>query len=171
MAVSAIWDDDGGNKRGALWMLFLNEDGTVEDHQKISSTEGGFYGTLDDDDNFGGTPALLGDLDGDEVPDLAVGAYLDDDGGADRGAVWVLFMAPDLTGVDDAAAASPPAPASRLLASVPNPFNPKTTIHYELARPGDASLLIYDAAGRLVRSFELNGRLAGVKLCRVGWNE
>ena len=40
--------------------------------------------------------ASLGDLDGDGVGDLAVGARLDDDGGnppeADRGAVWVLFL-------------------------------------------------------------------------------
>ncbi len=36
--------------------------------------------------------AALGDLDGDGVSDLAVGAYRDDDGGVDRGAVWVLFL-------------------------------------------------------------------------------
>ncbi len=34
----------------------------------------------------------LGDLDGDGVSDLAVGAFADDDGGLNRGAVWVLFL-------------------------------------------------------------------------------
>ena len=31
-------DDDGGENRGAVWVLFLNTDGTVKSHQKISST-------------------------------------------------------------------------------------------------------------------------------------
>ncbi len=35
----------------------------------------------------------MADSNGDGVGDLAVGAYQDDDGGADRGAIYVLFMA------------------------------------------------------------------------------
>ena len=38
--------------------------GTVLSHQKISDTEGGFTGTLDNVDRFGTSVALLGDLDG-----------------------------------------------------------------------------------------------------------
>ncbi|GAF87706.1 unnamed protein product, partial [marine sediment metagenome] len=34
----------------------------------------------------------LGDLDCDGVTDLAMGSFLDDDGGYDRGAVRVLFL-------------------------------------------------------------------------------
>ena len=63
-------------------------------HQKISDTQGRFTGILDDGDSFGGSVASLGDLDGDGVGDLAVGAPQDDDGGTDRGAVWVLFLRP-----------------------------------------------------------------------------
>jgi hypothetical protein len=66
--------------------------GWVLSHQKISDTEGGFTGILDDDDHFGKSAASLGDLDGDGVGDLAVGAHGDDDGGPARGAVWVLFL-------------------------------------------------------------------------------
>ncbi len=66
--------------------------GQVASFQKISDTEGGFTATLDDLDVFGNGLAVLGDLDGDGVPDLAVGAPLDDDGGGDRGAVYVLFL-------------------------------------------------------------------------------
>lgn len=36
--------------------------------------------------------ATLGDLDLDGVVDMAVGAPGDDDGGSDRGAVWVLLL-------------------------------------------------------------------------------
>jgi hypothetical protein len=70
--------------------------GTVLSQQKISETEGGFTGILDDIDFFGYSVAPLGDLDGDGVVDLAVGARGDDDGGtppnANHGAVWVLFL-------------------------------------------------------------------------------
>ncbi len=66
--------------------------GTVKAHQKISDLQGGFTGILDNEDRFGVSVANLGDLDGDGVMDLAVGAPLDDDGGNDRGAVWILFL-------------------------------------------------------------------------------
>ena len=70
----------------------MNANGTVKSHQKISDTKGNFTGTLADMDNFGYSVASIGDLNGDNVPDLAVSAHNDDDGGSDRGAVWILFM-------------------------------------------------------------------------------
>jgi len=91
LAVGAPLDDDGGTGRGAVWILFLNTNGTVKSHQKISSTEGNFTGQLDDNDRFA-FPDAVGDLDGDGIPDLAVGAFADDDGGTNRGAVWILFL-------------------------------------------------------------------------------
>jgi cysteine-rich repeat protein len=97
LATGAFTDDDGGLNRGAVWILFLNTDGTVKAQQKISSSEGGFAGTLRDGDFFGEAVASLGDLDGDGVADLAVGARQDDDGGPDRGAVWILFLNSDGT--------------------------------------------------------------------------
>ena len=45
--------------------------GTVPSHQKISDTQGGFTGTLADNDRSGYSVASLGDLDGDGVGDLA----------------------------------------------------------------------------------------------------
>jgi hypothetical protein len=97
IAVGAENDDDGGPERGAVWILFLNPDGTVKAHQKISATAGGFTGGLADHDEFGQSVACLGDLDGDLVADIAVGAVGDDDGGTDRGAIWILFLRPDGT--------------------------------------------------------------------------
>ena len=93
IAVGEPKDADGGAGRGAVWILFLNANGTVKGQAKISDTAGNFNGTLDNGDNFGTSLAGLRDLDGDNVPDLAVGAPFDDDGGADRGAVWILFLA------------------------------------------------------------------------------
>ncbi len=97
LAVGARGDDAGGSGHGAVWMVFLNADGTVKTHQKISGTEGGFAGALDTSDYFGISVIRLDDLDADGVDELAVGAFFDDDGGLDRGAVWVLLLNRDGT--------------------------------------------------------------------------
>ena len=103
---------------GALWILFLNPDGTVKDSRKIGATspdappldgpngEAGVRG-------FGQDVDRIGDLDGDGVDDLIVGVNEDDDGTLEQncvqcsnpnltidigyGAVFVLFMNSDGT--------------------------------------------------------------------------
>ena len=66
--------------------------GEVHGEQRIGEGFGGFFGALDADDRFGVAVGSLGLLDNDTTPDLIVGAYLDDDGGSNRGAAWILFM-------------------------------------------------------------------------------
>ncbi len=66
--------------------------GWVLSHQKISDIRGGFTGILDDIDNFGWSAASLGDLDGDGVGDLAVGAMRDHDWATGRGEVWIMLL-------------------------------------------------------------------------------
>jgi hypothetical protein len=92
LAVGAPGDDTGGDNRGAIWILLLNRDGSVHAQQKISDTSGGFTADLNDNDQFGGAVANIGDLNGDGVTDIAVGTSGDDDGGTDRGAVYILFL-------------------------------------------------------------------------------
>ena len=97
LAVGAQHDDDGGDNKGAVWILFMNSDGTVKAQQKISDNEGNLDDNLNSDDRFGSAVAGIGDLNGDGVNDLAVGANQDGDGGSDRGAVWILFLNTDGT--------------------------------------------------------------------------
>jgi hypothetical protein len=95
LAVGAAGDDDGATDAGAVWILFPNPDGSVRAQRKISATSGGLVGPLAANDLFGRALASLGDLDGDGVVDLAVGAPVFETGGATAGAVWVLFLASD----------------------------------------------------------------------------
>ncbi len=65
--VGAYGDDDvksggSGNNRGAVYVLFLNPNGTVEETRKISDTHGGLAASLDEDGWFGGSAANIGDL-------------------------------------------------------------------------------------------------------------
>src|SRR5438309_1762590 len=75
---------------GVAW----SQPGRVLSHQKISDIQGNFTAPLLNLDEFGGAVANLGDLDGPgpSVVALAVGATGDDDGGVNRGAVYILFL-------------------------------------------------------------------------------
>lgn len=55
------------------------------------------------------------------------------------------------------------APAvTRLYPNEPNPFNPRTTIRYSLARKGSVEICVYDVSGRLVRTLVDGVREAGL---------
>jgi hypothetical protein len=70
--------------------MFMNTDGSVDSTVEINDTTTNGP-TLANGDSFGYSVANIGDLDGDGVNDLAVGAYSDDAGGTGRGAVHIMF--------------------------------------------------------------------------------
>lgn len=70
----------GDSIKETIYIIFMNTNGTVKEYQNIQ-INGSKY--------FGRSLTSLGDLDGDQVTDLAVGAYSDEDG---RGSVYVLFL-------------------------------------------------------------------------------
>lgn len=72
IVVGARSDDDGGIDAGAVYILFMNSDGTVQSNQKISMLEGGFTETLNAGNFFGYGVAGIGDYDADGIPDIAV---------------------------------------------------------------------------------------------------
>lgn len=65
---------------------------TQQGWYKVRAQTPGFQFSLLPNDAFGASVAGLGDVDGDGVPDLAVGAYLDRDFQAGGGAVYVLLL-------------------------------------------------------------------------------
>lgn len=112
LAVGAPGDDDGGFDTGAVYILFLNSAGQVRSHRKISArpawahrvpwrwvlphgVQGGLVEEFEPEENFGVAIAPLGDLDGDGVPDIAVGARDGSEARDWRGRVRVLFLRRD----------------------------------------------------------------------------
>jgi hypothetical protein len=51
---------------------------------------------------------------------------------------------------------------NHLYQNVPNPFNPSTTVRYELRGPGIVSLVVYDVAGRMVKRLVDENKPGGV---------
>jgi hypothetical protein len=71
-------------------------------------------------------------------------------------------------GIVTAAPENMPPAAGLLLQNTPNPFNRQTRIMFQLPTEGMASIRIYDAAGRLVRT--INRGHAQKGLNTVGWD-
>ncbi len=75
---------------------------------------------------------------------------------------WLEAGSPALPGDPPGSGPPPTALSTRMLANIPNPFNPTTTLRFELAHAGAADLRIVDAVGREVQAFELGPREAGL---------
>jgi Ca2+-binding RTX toxin-like protein len=89
----------GHYSRRDLLILFLNADGTVKADARIADGVGGLpAGTFSSADAFGESLTSLGDVDGDGVSDLAVGAPQgSSDGSFSDGVVHILFLNSDGT--------------------------------------------------------------------------
>jgi hypothetical protein len=88
IAIGFPYDDDGGEYRGAVWIVFLARDGSLRAKTKLSDWSGNFEPPLFDEDNFGRALAAPGDLDGDGVPDLIV---------AGQKELWIVLLQRDGT--------------------------------------------------------------------------
>lgn len=85
----------GAHFRGAVHILFLNANGSVKSSKEISHNKNGGP-ILSSGDYFGCALARVGDIDGDGIADLAVGAegddHNDENGGDAQGAVYLLLL-------------------------------------------------------------------------------
>ena len=92
---------DGGvveqsGPKGAAYVVFQNTNGTVKKSVRIANNHNGGP-TLNSDDVFGASVTSLGDIDGDGITDLAIGAPGDSTGGTERGAVYIVRLKSDGT--------------------------------------------------------------------------
>ncbi|MBX2984901.1 MAG: FG-GAP repeat protein [Bacteroidia bacterium] len=139
--------DSSGNLYGRVWVLLLNANGTVKKNIEIGNGTGGFTGNIKSFDRFGWSVARLPDLDGDSVPELAVGSTNSDAATAGLGAVYILF----LKGVPQVSVPHIAAPIFQAQA-YPNPANSILHINLSQAQSGSVSLQLLDIQGRAVKT-------------------
>ncbi len=92
LVIGARSDDDGANDAGAVYIAFLNSNGTVQSNQKISMLEGRFNETLVENNFFGYGVAGIGDYNNDGIPDIAASAP-----GATNRALYIIHLNSDGT--------------------------------------------------------------------------
>ena len=83
----AVGVSGAASSTGAAFTIFM---GKINDFFRIDNNSPGL--NLSRGDLFGQSMANIGDRNGDGINDLAVGAILDDSGGTDSGALYILYM-------------------------------------------------------------------------------
>ena len=87
--ISAHGSDDGGNAAGKVHLILGSHLG---DEASISLSEANYHFVGENEGDFAGWPVLTGDVDGDGLDDIFVGAFHNDDGGEDAGKVYTNFF-------------------------------------------------------------------------------
>ena len=160
---------------GEIYILFTSADGTIRNTAVVNGDTPNGPASLGTGDRFGRSLAGLGDLDGDGVPDMAVGATGHITGGVGTGDVYVIFLNANGTVKRTAEinAQTPNGPASlaaedRFGASVANmgdldgdgviEIAAGATGHYQSGvATGDVYVMFMNADGTVKRTAEING--------------
>ena len=147
----------------------------------IDSLRDYFYDSGIEDAWLGWTTGLA-DLDGDGILEVLGGGWLSSQGTwSSQGRVWVL-EAPTLNIADNGKIIPE---YYTTLECYPNPFNPSTTLTFELASDGNVSLTIHDITGsevaKLINSYKVKGLhevtfdaselSSGIYFCRLTTSE
>ncbi|HEX5065075.1 MAG TPA: hypothetical protein VFY49_03110 [Myxococcota bacterium] len=140
LAVGAGLADTG---RGAVWILTLGADRQVLREQRIASNVNWNVTIPDESGNdprFGVAVDNLGDYNGDSFDDLVVGAFQQDVGGTDRGAVYLMTLDPCTTVVTHPIVFSSPADnGANPCVPVSLPAGTAQTVHLYLETGTDPS--------------------------------
>jgi len=98
LVLGAYYNDDGAYDAGGAWVILLNRNGTAKSAIELANGKNGIpSGSFAESDAVGGSVASIGDVDGDGVPDVVLGAYYNDDGATDAGGAWVILLNADGT--------------------------------------------------------------------------
>lgn len=96
VAVGALRHDNAANYPGAVFIHFMNTDGSIDSTVLLEhDTVNGATLTPGEFNDYAAAVEGLGDLNGDGVEDIAVGAPIKSLGGADFGSVFIHFMNTD----------------------------------------------------------------------------
>ncbi len=147
--IGAYLDNDNGELSGSAYLFYRSGIIWME-HSKITASDGAT------DDYFGMSTSIDGDY-------AMIGAYYDDDNGAESGSVYVYNN--DGVFVEEEHMNTPV--NTILFGNYPNPFSTSTTIEYELKQPEKVTLTIYNYLGKQVEVIEANHPKGNQK---VSWN-
>jgi len=92
LVVGAPGDDEDGNNKGAIWILLMNEDGTVSNELRIGDDASVSELDLSNGDAFGSALTGLSNRPVSTSARVGVGAPGDDEAGSDSGAIWTLDL-------------------------------------------------------------------------------
>lgn len=92
LIVGAPGDDPNGISSGASFVVFGKADGSIVELSEVQAGRGGFgINGVSFGDNSGAAVSGAGDVNGDGLDDLIVGALVDDPNGSNAGASFVVF--------------------------------------------------------------------------------
>lgn len=134
--VGAHFDDDNGSQSGSAYLFDAT---TGQQLDKLLPHDGG------PNDAFGFAVDVANGV-------AIVGAYLDDDAGLNSGSVYVTALDPGDLVITSANPISVPRRSDRIGSVHPNPFNPTTTVEFEMRVGGATSLAVFNLRGELVRT-------------------
>jgi hypothetical protein len=155
-SVGTTGDVDGDGYSDAIVGAFLYDSGPVQDGQAfvyrgspvgLGDTPVWIAGPSDAGGQFGVSVGTAGDVNGDQISDVIVGAWEFSDEEFEEGRALVFHGSSDVTSVEGAV----PGRNVMLEAGSPNPFARDIEVTYTLPQGGRARLAVYDASGRRVR--------------------
>ena len=94
IAVGCSQDSGGPSsyQKGAIYVLLMDTTGKASSYYKIQNGVTNFTNLMLNGDRLGISVSSIGDINRDGIPDIASGAFRDDTGGNNSGAVYVIFL-------------------------------------------------------------------------------